>query len=68
MEESHEEVRKREENMQMYQACKEALNIIGECSVSFSGQMSGNAAYQPPKPPLATKKGEQLFKPPHLLL
>ncbi|CAG9765057.1 unnamed protein product [Ceutorhynchus assimilis] len=44
MEESADEVRKREEKMQMYQACKEALNIIGECSVSFSSQMTSTSS------------------------
>lgn len=58
MEESPEEVRRREEKMQMYQACKEALNIIGECSVSFSSQSLNNEFYQPlkEKPSVGTKK------------
>lgn len=51
MEESAEEVRKREEKMQMFQACKEALNIIGECSVSFSSQLTKNEHYEAPKKP-----------------
>uniref|UniRef100_A0AAR5QGP6 dynamin GTPase n=2 Tax=Dendroctonus ponderosae TaxID=77166 RepID=A0AAR5QGP6_DENPD len=63
MEESPEEVRKREENMQMYQACKEALSIIGECSVSFSSQMTRNETYHPPKPPIAAKKIYRLSTP-----
>ncbi|KAL1508860.1 hypothetical protein ABEB36_003686 [Hypothenemus hampei] len=53
MEESPEEVRRREEQMQMYQACKQAIDIIGECSMSFSSQSS---IYGPVKPPIAAKK------------
>ncbi|KAF7270328.1 hypothetical protein GWI33_016690, partial [Rhynchophorus ferrugineus] len=36
MEESAEERQKREEKMKMYSACREALNIISECSVNVN--------------------------------
>ncbi|KAJ8937713.1 hypothetical protein NQ318_015456, partial [Aromia moschata] len=36
MEESPEEVRRREEKMAMFQACKTALDIIGDCSLTIA--------------------------------
>lgn len=38
MEESPEELKRREEKMQMYEACKEALDIISECSSSVNSR------------------------------
>lgn len=62
MEESAEEVHKREEKMQMYEACKEALNIIGECSLTFTQKLTNNEIYQS-KPSAETKKSYRLSSP-----
>ncbi|XP_050312820.1 dynamin-like [Anthonomus grandis grandis] len=62
MEESVEELKKREQKMQMYEACKEALSIIGECSVSFSSQMTRSDSYNQPSNYANTAKASAEMK------
>ncbi|XP_066259141.1 dynamin-like [Euwallacea similis] len=64
MEESPEEVRRRNERMQMYHACKEALHIIGECSVSFPTQIMNNTeVFGAMIPSAETKRGYRMSTP-----
>lgn len=60
LEESPEAVRKREEKMAIYQACKAALDIIGDCSLKFGSQpmvTENERIYiQKPSPPSAAMK------------
>ncbi|XP_072397963.1 dynamin-like isoform X2 [Diabrotica undecimpunctata] len=71
LEESPDEVRKREEKMAMFQACKMALDIIGDCSMKFSGSATSTeeetVLYKPTvptRPTAATKKSYRLSTPP----
>lgn len=65
MEESPEEVKRREEKMAMFQACRTALEIIGDCSMRISTKnKNAQADYDTisilaptPTPSAATKKG-----------
>lgn len=65
MEESPEEVKKREEKMAMFQACRTALEIIGDCSMRIStknksAQLEEDtiSLFAPtPTPSAATKRG-----------
>ncbi|CAG9823695.1 unnamed protein product, partial [Phaedon cochleariae] len=73
LEESPLEIRRREEQMAMYQACKSALDIIGSCSTDISTKYSvkereeniyGNAEITLPPASAALKKGYRLSTPP----
>lgn len=65
LEESPEAVKRREEKMSMYQACKAALDIIGDCNMNLSSKTSTNAREKPfivkPPPPSAAAKKSKMF-------
>lgn len=62
MEESPEAVKRREEKMSMYQACKAALDIIGDCNINLSSNTSvteREKPFRPPPPSAATKRSKK---------
>lgn len=65
MEESPEAVKRREEKMSMFQACKAALDIIGDCNMNLTSKTSAKESekpfiLKPPPPSAATKKSRKL--------
>lgn len=67
LEESPEAVKRREEKMTMFQACKAALDIIGDCNMNLGSKSSVEERKYVPKsivpsvPTAATKKSEYLY-------
>ncbi|CAH1111021.1 unnamed protein product [Psylliodes chrysocephalus] len=72
LEESPEEVKKRTEKMAMFQACKAALDIIGDCNMKFNTTSTNTEEeiiyakpmIAPNKPSIASKKTYRLSTPP----
>lgn len=69
LEESPEEVKKRTEKMAMFQACKAALDIIGDCNMKFNTTSTNTEEeiiyakpmIAPNKPSIASKKSKHHF-------